>query len=229
MKPETAIRHRRRAFTLAELLVALVVTAIVLSAVATLAYALRSGVQTGSDAAVTQAQFRLTTLHMTESVRLARMVCAAPGNDLVLWVHTERDNGDHRINVNELVYIERGDDLDVVGLCWFDAAEGSNAEVSLADLALAQTKANLLSSHNHTQATLIEPCRNVQFGLWDRDGLPLNPATDAVWKARRLAIAFEQIENGATSRYQIGTKLLASAQHLVNDAGDGLVSEDDDV
>ncbi|NLT74998.1 MAG: hypothetical protein GXX98_00610, partial [Planctomycetes bacterium] len=44
-----------------------------------------------------------------------------------------------------------------------------------------------------------------------------------------LAIAFEQIENGATSRYQIGTKLLASAQHLVNDAGDGLVSEDDDV
>jgi prepilin-type N-terminal cleavage/methylation domain-containing protein len=229
MKPETAIRHRRRAFTLAELLVTLVVTGIVLSAVATLAFALRSGVQTGSDTAEAQAQLRLATLHITESVRLARMVCAAPGNDLVLWVHTQRDNGDHRINVNELVYIERGDDRDVVGLCWFDAAEGSNAEVSLADLALAQTKANLLSSHNHTQVTLVEPCRNVQFGLWDGEGLMLNPATDAVWRARRLAIAFEQIENGATSRYQIGAKLLASAEHLVNDAGDGLVSEDDDV
>ncbi len=225
MKPETAIRHRRRAFTLAELLVTLVVTGIVLSAVATLAFALRSGVQTGSDTAEAQAQLRLATLHITESVRLARMVCAAPGNDLVLWVHTQRDNGDHRINVNELVYIERGDDRDVVGLCWFDAAEGSNAEVSLADLALAQTKANLLSSHNHTQVTLVEPCRNVQFGLWDGEGNP----PDAVWKTRRLAIAFERIENGAAGQYQIGATLLASAEHLVNDAGDGLVSEDDDV
>ncbi|MDI6447773.1 PilW family protein [Anaerobaca lacustris] len=229
MKPETAIRHQRRGFTLAELLVTLVVTAIVLSAVATLAFALRSGVQAGSDAAEAQAQLRLATLHITESVRLARMVCAAPGNDLVLWVHTERDNSDHRINVNELVYIERGDDLDIVGLCWFDAAEGSNAEVSLADLALAQTKANLLSNHDHTQVTLVEPCRNVQFGLWDGDGLMLNPATDAVWKTRRLAIAFERIENGAAGQYQIGATLLASAEHLINDAGDGLVSEDDDV
>lgn len=228
MKPETAIQHRRRAFTLAELLVTLIVTGIILSAVATLAYALRSGVQTGSDEAAAQAQLRLATLRITESVRSARMVCAAPGNDLVLWVHTQRDNGDHRINVNELVYIERGPDLDVVGLCWFDAAEGSNAEVSLADLALAQTKANLLSSHNHTQVTLVEPCRNVQFQLWDRDGLPLDPATNAVWKTRRLAITFERIENGAAGRYQIGAALLASAEHLVNDAGDGLVSEDDD-
>lgn len=213
MREETAIRYRRRGLTLAELLVALVVTAIVLSAVATLAYALTSASQVGGDVAATQARLRQTTLRVLELLRHSRMVLTATETEVLLW--RADDNADGRINVNELVFLDATADGDRLDLVQFSSS--TNPEVTFSSGSLSMSRTELMTEHGAEVVSLLPVCRNVQFVC---DVAP--PAT------RRVTVAFELIDSEAAGRYEIDAALLAWAGHLLNDAGDGLVSEDDD-
>jgi hypothetical protein len=196
-----------------ELLVGLLVTSILLSAVATLAFAMSSAQTACGDTAFKQAHLRQATVYFSELIGNCRLLCAAPGTDLVVW--REDTNGDNRINVNELVYIERGPGLDLLRLCRFSSA--SNPEKTLAELSLSTTKQELIFNCNGTYVPLIPQCANVQF-RWDA-----NPP-----RTRLLDVSFDLSENNLTRRYEINTALRAWAGHLLNASGTEIVNGDDD-
>jgi prepilin-type N-terminal cleavage/methylation domain-containing protein len=205
------IRHIK-AFTLIELLIGLVVTSIILSAVATLAFALSSANTACGDTALKQTQLRHATLHLSELLRTSRLICARPGTDLVVWQADTNDIG--HINLNELVYIERGESLNNLRLRRFFSS--ANPRKTLSELKLATTKGQLAATYGATHMPLIPDCNNLWFYL---DKEP--PST------RLVSITFDLMENDASRRYQITAALRARADHLLNDVNEIAGSDDD--
>jgi prepilin-type N-terminal cleavage/methylation domain-containing protein len=205
--------HNRKAFTLAELLVTLVVTGILLSALATLAFAFSSATYMENGTVLAQAQLRHGTLRLQELVWNCRLICAVEGNALAIW--QADDNHDGQINVNELVYLDRGNAGDTLELCWFSST--GNPHVTFSSGTLSMAKSELVSGHNGTYTPLIPDAQNVQFTF---DAAP--PLT------QRLTASFEMTENGSIRYYHIDIALRAWAGHLLNQAGDTLVSDDDE-
>ena len=125
-------------FTLVELLVALMVTSIVLTAAATLAYALGRVNDSSDDTAVKQAQLRYATLRISELTKYSKLVYAASESEIVLWLDKDR-NGELDFT-DELVVITKvilaGGDMQ---LCEFNS--------------------------DPAPVVLIPQCRNVQFVL----------------------------------------------------------------
>ncbi len=207
------IARRTKGFTLVELLVGMLVTSIVLSAVATFAFALSVATNAGDDTALKQAQLRQATVRIRDLVATCQLLCAAPGNDLVIW---KDDNNDHRINLNELVYLERGDSGNLLRLCRFSAP--GNPVETLDYLTLPTTKSQFLVNYGATYTSLIPACRDVQFAFY--------PAPPPM--AQCLMISLVLTENGANHPYEIVAALQSRAGHLLNSAGTALVASDDD-
>jgi len=103
------ITRYENGFTLVELLVALVVTSLILTTVATLAYALGTANDTSDDTSQKQAQVRYATLRISELIRHCKLIWDTTGNNIVSW--RADDNGDDKIDPNELAYIETGQGL----------------------------------------------------------------------------------------------------------------------
>ena len=99
--------HRCAAFTLIELLVGMMITSIILTAVATLAFAMSVASTYSGDTAAKQTQIRQATVRLCDLVGSCKLLCAAPGNDLVLW-RADDSPANNQINVNELVYLSGG-------------------------------------------------------------------------------------------------------------------------
>jgi len=91
-----------KGLTLVELLVAMMVTSVILAAVATLAYALGKVSDSGNDTAEKQAQLRYATLKISELIKYSKLMYAADESSVVLW---RDDNGDDYITAAELVTI----------------------------------------------------------------------------------------------------------------------------
>lgn len=203
-------------FTLVELLVGMLITSIILSAVATLAFAMSVASAASGDTAFTQGQVRQATLRIGDLIGNCKLICAAPGNDLVVW--RADDNADNQINLNELVYLERGDTCNMLRLCRFSSAD--NPVVALDDLTLLPTKGQFLSSAEATYTLLVRQCRNVDFAYY--------PASPQVTYTRCLMVSFTLTENGADHRYEIVTALRSRAANLLNETGNAIVDMDDD-
>lgn len=198
-----------KGFTLVELLVALIVTGIVLAAVATLAFAVGAANDETDDTSQKQAQIRHATLRISELIRYCKLICGMPGDDLAVW--RADDNGNGQININELVYIERGTGRDYLRLCEFPSSDTS--VVNLSDI-------DTLSTSDYdvvTYVSLVPQCSNVQFGF-----LPELPP-----KSSFVTISFDIVENDIVHQYQISTALRGWAGNLLNDTGDSLVNDDD--
>lgn len=200
--------RNKNGFTLVELLVALIVSSIVLAAVATLAFAVGAAYDETDDTSQKQAQIRHATLRISELIRHCKLICGTPGNDLAVW--RADDNNDGQININELVYIERGTGWEILRLCEFPSSDTS--PLNLSDIETLST-----SSFSVTYVPLVPKCSNVQFGF-----LPALPP-----KSRFLTISFDVVENDTVRQYQISTTLRGWAGNLLNDTGDSLVSDDD--
>jgi hypothetical protein len=195
-----------------ELLVALVVTGVILSAVATLAFAMSSATRASEDVAFAQTQMRTATLHLADLIQRCRMICAAPGDDIVVW--KSDDNHDGRINLNELAYIERGTSHNYLHMGLFSNA--ANPEIAFSSLGLAATKASLISTYGMTDVALLRSAASVQFTL---DATP--PAS------RRLVISLDLTEDQAVHHYEMALAMVGSAANLLNAAGTDLVTDDD--
>jgi prepilin-type N-terminal cleavage/methylation domain-containing protein len=205
-------RRHDKAFTLVELLVTLVITAIILSAVATVAYAMSMASQVGQDTARLQARLRQGSLRLTELLRHSPMVCAAVGNELAVW--RADDNADDQINLDELVYIERGTALDRLQLRQFDSA--TNPVLTLSQIQLPATRANLIADYQDSVVMLIPDASAVSLTL---DSAP--PHT------RVVIVSFDTTAESITSHYEITATLRAWAGHLLDDAEEALASDDD--
>jgi len=199
-------------FTLAELLVALMVTSIVLAAIATLAFALGAAYETSDDTSQKQAQVRFATLRISELIRNCKLICCVNDNDMAIW--RADDNDDGQINISELVYIEMGPSGENLQLCEFTSFD--NSSINLGSIRAFSTNWWLAYSANVSYMRLIPKCNNVQFGF---DVLP-------PW-SRFVSISFDLVENDIVHRYQISAGLRGWAGYLLNQAGDGLVSDDD--
>jgi prepilin-type N-terminal cleavage/methylation domain-containing protein len=210
------IARHIQGFTLIELLVGMLITSIVLSAVATLAFAMSVASMASGDTALKQSQVRQATLRIGDLVGACKLICAAPGNDLVLW--RADDNADNQINLNELVYIERGETCNLLRLCQFTSAD--NPPETLSTLTLASTKSEFASSCSVRYTSLIPQCKDVAFAFY--------PAATPRTQATCLMVSFTLTENGVDHRYEIVTALRGRAANLLNEAGDALVATDDD-
>ncbi|MGD2095658.1 MAG: type II secretion system protein [Phycisphaerales bacterium] len=200
-------KRYKNGFTLAELLLALIVASIITAAVATLAFALSSANDSTDDTNQKQAQIRYATLRISELVRHCKMICGQPGGDLAVWRADENDDG--QININELVYIEKGAGSDYLRLCVFPSSVTTH--VNLVDIDFSLT-----SIYEVTYVNLIPQCSNVQFSL---DLVPPN--------SRFVSISLDTLENGAVRRYQINAAIRGWAGNLLNDTGDSIISDDD--
>jgi len=199
----------KKGFTLVELLVALVVTGIVLAAVATLAFAMGAANDVADDSSQKQAQVRYATLRISELIRHCKLICGTPGGDLAIW--RADDNGDGQININELVYIERG--MGGMGGDYLRLCEFPSSDTSLVNLSDIETLST--SSYDVTYVQLIPQCSDVQFSL---DVVPPN--------SRFVSIVFDVLENDIVHQYQISAALRGWAGNLL-DSGDNIVSDDD--
>ncbi len=196
----------KKGFTLVELLVALVVTGIVLAAVATLAFAMGAANDVADDSSQKQAQVRYATLRISELIRHCKLICGTPGGDLAVW--RSDDNGDGQININEFVYIERGTSGDYLRLC-----ELPSSDTSLVNLSDVETLST--SDYSVTYVPLVPQCGNVQFSF---DAAPPN--------SRFMSISFDILENGIIRQYQISDTLRVWAGNLLDGSGN-IVSDDD--
>jgi prepilin-type N-terminal cleavage/methylation domain-containing protein len=203
-----------RAFTLVELMVGLMVTSLLLSAVATLAFAMSHASTAGGDSALRQAQLRNATVRLSELIGNCKMICAAPGTDLAVWSGDTNNNG--LVNVNELIYIERGADCKYLRLRRLYS--GSNPSRTIAQLALTTTKTQLLNLCASSTISLIPDCNDAQFAFPD-----VTPPRTGL-----LAVSFSLLEDGAYQRHEIVTGLRCRAKYLLSVADEIITTGDDD-
>jgi len=203
----------RSGFTLVELSVALIVSSVVLTAVATLAYALSSANDSTDDTSRKQAQVRYTTLRISDLIRHCKLICFAGPDDFAVWRGDDNDDG--QINIGELVHVEKGAGGEHLQLCEFPVS-GSDPIVDLSDIRAFST--NWWSAYNVDEncTVIIPQCSNVQFSF---DVLP--PQT------RFVSISFDLVEDDISRQYQINAFVRGWAGNLLNEAGDALVSDDD--
>ena len=222
MKMQINQRHNDKGLTLVELLVALMVTSIVLTAVATLAYALGTVNEASDDTSRKQAEVRYATLRISELVRHCKLICATPGNDIVIWKADDSPSND-RIDVLELAYIENAGEENCMNLMefsfcpswlesWF-VSQSSQIDV----LGQSGTKDLFVEQCTETRSYLIRECSNVQF-LFDE----LPP-----W-SKLVTISFEVQENEVLHSYQISAALRGRAGNLLDSSGEIVSSGDDD-
>ncbi len=218
-RPLSALNYR--GFTLAELLIALMVTSIVLAAVATLAFALGAAYETSDDTSQKQAQIRFATLRISELIRNCKLICGTTGDDIVVWkADNNPENG--KIDVPEIAYIQRGNSKNYIRILEFYNCPGW-LESWFRDLSKQIDTVDdvwfrdlLIEKCGKTYTPVLPQCSNVQFGF---DVLPP--------RSRFVSISFDLVENGSVHQYQISAGLRSWAGYLLNQAGDGLVSDDD--
>jgi len=194
-----------RGFTLAELLMAVWVTSIILAAVATLSFALGSANDSSDNTSDIYSRIRYTTVRMSELLRSSKLVCANSGSGVAIW--RADDSGDNQINPGEIIYFEAiTGNLNLVS---FKAA-GITASfvLTLSDISNGQARAWLEANCQVDSVTLINNCSNVSFTV---DQSP--PFT------KQLNIFFTVNQNGIARNYQISGKLRCFADYLLNSSG----------
>jgi len=207
MKRHYRYNQNRAGFTLAELLVALMVSAIVLTGVASLAYALGSAARSTDELGEHQMALRCATVRISELVKRSVMAFAAPDNGIALWTGDQNDDG--LINGSELVYIETDETGHTLRLLDFP---GQNLSVTIENIETGAGKTDLINNTDERYITLLPECSNVQLTLGS--GTLVN-------------ILFDLTEAGVTSSYQICATLRCSADHLLGPAGEPDGGDDD--
>lgn len=205
------IKKNDRGFTLVELLVAMVVTSIVLTAISTLAFALSSANKSTGDFRRTQTQVRLTTLRIQELIRNCNLICSASDNDIAVW--RSDDNCDNKINIGEVVFIECGSGNDHLRLYTFPSEDVS--EIEPGSIGAFSTNWWSLYSSNEETVELLPECANVSFRF---DTLPPN--------SRFVNITFDIAENNTVRKYQINAALRSQKGNLLDESG-CIISDDD--
>lgn len=207
-------RHKN-GLTLIELLVAMVITSIVMTAVATLAFAVSSANKATDDTSRKQAEIRFATLKISELIRHSKLICYITNEDMLVWRADDTPGGDNGINVGELVYIETGGNT-IRLLDFTDVPVGFQTfPFTLAQL--SGLKAWFISECTERYTVLVPECSNVQFGF-----LPALPP-----RSRFVTVSFDIAENGVEHPYQISAALLGWAGNLISDSNDIVTGDDD--
>lgn len=199
-----------KGFTLVELLIALVITGMVLTAVATLAFAMGTANKAADDLSLKQAQVRFATLQIQDLIRHSRLICFAGNDDIAIW--RADDNDDGNINIGELVYIDAGPNRDHLRICDFFSSDSTAINLGSINSFANNWWSVYCNDANYT--TIVPECSNVQFNF---DILP--PQSGFV------SITFDITENNIVHQCQITGKVRSPAVNLLNE---GDITSDDD-
>lgn len=207
----------KKGFTLVELMVALIVTGIIMSAVATLAFAFSTANDASNDSDRKQAQVRYATLRLSELIRHCKLICGMNGTDLVIWRDDDVPGGEGQINAEELVYIET--DNNRIRIMEFSNCPSwlKTFSVRLIWLQYAWIKSTLMVYCDEEYVVMIPECSNVQFQF-----------DESPPQSRFVNISFNLTEDNKDRQYDIDSSLRCWAGHLINAAGTDLVTDDDE-
>ena len=133
-------RYNRKGFTLAECVLSLMVIGIILTAAATLAFAMHSAEKVTDEMGESQAYIRYATMRVSELIRNSNMVFATSflRNGISIWTD---DDGDGRIDPGELVYVEYDPVNDELGIVTYPDDNGTVA-VDAVESGLARSDLN---------------------------------------------------------------------------------------
>ena len=201
----------RKGLTLVELLVAMMVTSIILGCVGSLAYAMSRTNEDGEDMAEKQAHLRSATMRITDLIRHCRLICTLEENNISIW--RADDNGDGRINLDELVYI--GSDLDRDYVRVFEFYDDTRV-LELNEIKPIVTGWSSYGSSTYRYTNWIPDCQNVVVAVDETPPL-----------SKTAYISFDMEEGGVLHHYQITASLRSWAEHLLNDSGT-IVTDDDE-
>jgi prepilin-type N-terminal cleavage/methylation domain-containing protein len=188
------MKKDRSGFTLVELLVALLITSIVVSAVATLAFAFGNARDFAEETSQQQSRIRFTTLKLSELIRHCRLVNSVSDETIAIWRND--DNSDENININELVFIDRGSERNYIQL-------NEYLDASIVDFGQVVVPNPVWEN---SSVTLMEVCVNVEYYL---DAAP--PNTNLV------SIAFDVVEDSGVQHYQLSSKIRCKSEYLLDD------------
>lgn len=200
-----------RGFTLVELLVALMVSSIIFTAVASLVFAIGAANDSADEISTNQARVRFTTVRLHDLIKHAKMVTLSGADDLAIW--KSDFDGDNEIDPAEIAFIETGSGRNHIRILEFPAdASGS---VALADIKSGSAKTSLIAMFNETSIEVIPQCSNVVF----------NPA-NVNEQDEFVCISFNLTEQSQVHYYQISSRLLCHADNIIS--GGSIVTSDDD-
>jgi len=217
------LNKRQYGFTLAELLVAMMITSLILGAVAAIAHAMSSANDKAEISSTSQAQVRFASHRINEMIKFSRLVFDIPGEGIAVWVNDDGfggfGEGDDKVNPAELTFLRfNNGNLEYIRYSptyssesWFEQKAFTVTEIQSG---LAQT---LLDSQCDKSAiTIVSSASSGRFVLDT-----FAPFT------RQVTIEFEVEENGINRSYKINTAVLGWAGYLLDSSGE-IVSSDDD-
>jgi prepilin-type N-terminal cleavage/methylation domain-containing protein len=184
----------RKALTLVELLVALSITAIILAAVAALAYAMTAANKASDDTAQKQAQLRQATMKISEIIRYSYIICRNSASDIAVW--TEDSDSDNQIGIAELMYIETDGSDTYIRLTAFAVGAYTTKRFTITEVSNGTARTWLNANCTPTYTYLVPTTSSVTFVV-----------DQAAPCTRSVGILFNITENGATKTYQINSAL----------------------
>lgn len=203
-------RSYRKGFTLAECVLSLMVVGIILTAAATLAFAMNSAERVTDKMGESQAYIRYATMRVSELIRGSNMVFATSylHDGIAIWTD---DDYDGRIDSAELVYVEYDAANDELGIVTYPE---SNGAVAVNDVGSGSVRANLNSGGAGNYTGIVFNCTAASFPAG-------NPVGDLV------SIQLTVEEDGVSKQYQIAVRRIVSMKYLLDGSGE-LRDEDDD-
>jgi len=205
---------KNKGFTLAEVLMAVWVMSIILTAVAALAFALGSANSSADKTSEIQSKVRYTTIRLGDLIKNSKLICYNFGTELAVW--RADDNGDNRINAGELVYIETGSSNNYIKLLEFKPiGPAASVQFTLASISDGSAKTWCKGNIPYSYITLIDKCSHATF------------TTDtAAPFSKKVNLFFGIKQNGIIQNYQLSTYMRCQAGYILNASGQ-IVSDDD--
>jgi prepilin-type N-terminal cleavage/methylation domain-containing protein len=188
-------------FTLFEILLALLVSGIILAAVATLAYAMGSANDLTDDTDSKEAQVRYTTMRVRELIRNAKMIGGVCSNQIGIW--RADDNNDCQINSNEVVLIITSTTKTGLKLYQYDFASFLINPTQLGSTNIQSTMA--INHLTPIQTLLLPDAVNVTFTA-DKPTTPMS---------KIVTIAFDIPINGITRHYEVTASVESPAWNML--------------
>ena len=213
----------KKAFTLVELSVALTISAVILAGVVSLSYAASLANEAADNNNASGAQARFAMLKISELIKRSKLICGVSVNDIALW--RADDNGDGRINISELVYIEYNPYEHTIRLVEFSKEGGVADQVLLLNSILNGYVKSGLPLQTAVYTNLITDCQYWQVAV---DAAP--PWTKLVSLTFRFYDGNGGVSEGngeGLQKYQINAKLGNWAGNLLAPNGLSLVTDDD--
>ena len=208
----------RKGFTLVELLVALTVSSIVLGAVATLAFAVGTANKSLDEASEAQTYSRFSALSLRDTLRYGRQAFVTPDGYIAMW--QADNNSDGLIDGSELTFFRvLAQELQLREFAFSNGEVAPFVTIAQIEDGTAYSDLVQLASSNENvdnrQTLKLPDCSEVTFTILDP---PAN---------KYLNLSYKLTENGVTTKYHVNTRLMCSADNLI-DYGAGQIVGDDD-